>query len=59
VVQVELVVVTSITAVARKIIILDFSKTTGVQLIGLAIAIFALAFSYWLLRRTHANHSPH
>jgi uncharacterized membrane protein (DUF373 family) len=59
VVQVELVVVTSITAVARKIIILDFAKTTGVQLIGLAIAIFALAFSYWLLRRTHANHGSH
>jgi uncharacterized membrane protein (DUF373 family) len=59
VVQVELVVVTSITAVARKIIILDFEKTTGVQLIGLAIAIFALAFSYWLLRRTHADQGRH
>jgi uncharacterized membrane protein (DUF373 family) len=59
VVQVELVVVTSITAVARKIIILDFAKTTGVQLIGLAVAIFALAFSYWLLRRTHTGQGRH
>ncbi len=50
VVQVELVVVTSITAVARKIIILDFEKTTGTQVIGLAIAIFALAVSYWIIR---------
>jgi uncharacterized membrane protein (DUF373 family) len=50
VVQVELVIVTSITAVARKIIILDFSKTTGVDLIGLALATFALSISYWIVR---------
>jgi uncharacterized membrane protein (DUF373 family) len=59
VVQVELVVVTSITAVARKIIILDFDKTTGTQMIGLAIAIFALAVSYWIIRRTSPNNSTH
>lgn len=51
VVQVELVVVTSIIAVARKIILLDFEKTSGIELIGLAIAIFALAISYWIIRR--------
>ncbi len=59
VVQVELVVVTSITAVARKIIILDFDKTTGTQMIGLAIAIFSLAVSYWIIRRTSPNNSTH
>jgi len=53
VVQVELVIVTSITAVARKIIILDFEKTSGTDLIGLAIAIFSLAISYWIIRRTN------
>lgn len=50
VVQVELVIVTSITAVARKIIILDFAKTTGIDLIGLALAVFALSISYWIIR---------
>lgn len=50
VIQVELVVVTSIIAVSRKIIILDFEKTTGLDIIGLAAAIFALSFSYWLIR---------
>jgi uncharacterized membrane protein (DUF373 family) len=59
VVQVELVVVTSITAVARKIIILDFDKTTGTQMIGLAIAIFALAISYWIIRRNSPEKSNH
>lgn len=53
VVQVELVIVTSIIAVARKIIILDFDKTSGTDLIGLAIAIFSLAISYWIIRRTN------
>ncbi|HEY9872540.1 MAG TPA: phosphate-starvation-inducible PsiE family protein [Candidatus Obscuribacterales bacterium] len=57
VIQVELVIVTSLIAVARKIIILDFDKVDGVELIGLAIAIFSLAISYWLIR--HMNSKPH
>lgn len=55
VVQVELVIVTSLTAVARKIIIFDFSKATGNDLIGLAIAIFALSISYWIVRTINAE----
>ncbi len=55
VVQVELVIVTSLTAVARKIIIFDFSKATGNDLIGLAIAIFSLSISYWIVRTINAD----
>lgn len=51
VVQVELVIVTSLTAVARKIIIFDFTKVGGFELIGLGIAVFALSISYWIVRR--------
>ncbi len=54
VVQVELVIVTSLTAVARKIIILDLEKVTGLSLIGLAIAILALSISYWIVRNIHS-----
>lgn len=53
VVLVELVIVTSLVAVARKIIILDLTKYTGFEIIGLAIAILALSISYWIVRRTH------
>jgi uncharacterized membrane protein (DUF373 family) len=53
VVQVELVIATALTAVGRKIIILDLEKISGVSLIGLAVAIFALAISYWIVRTTH------
>ena len=54
VVQVELVIVTSLVAVARKIIIFDFSKykeAAGENLLGLGMAIFALSISYWIVRR--------
>lgn len=58
VLQVELVIVTSLIAVARKIIILDFEKTSGIDLIGLAIAIFALSISYWIVRSNNTT-APH
>ncbi|MEO0539818.1 MAG: phosphate-starvation-inducible PsiE family protein [Cyanobacteria bacterium P01_A01_bin.105] len=57
VVQVELVIVTSLTAVARKIIILDLDKITGVQLLGLSFSIFALSISYWIVRNLHRTRS--
>ena len=53
VVQVELVIATALTAVGRKLIILDLTKVSGVTLIGLAIAIFSLAISYWIVRTSH------
>lgn len=59
VVQVELVIVTSLIAVARKIIIFDFSKATSLDLIGLAFAIFALSISYWLIRRMNTKSSKY
>ena len=57
VVQVELVFITALIAGARKIIILDLTKVSGGQLLGLAGAIFSLAFSYWLIRQV--NVKPH
>ena len=50
VVQVELVIVTSLTAVARKIIILDLKEVSGTSLIGLAIAILSLSISYLIVK---------
>lgn len=57
VVQVELVIVTSLTAVARKIIILDLKEVSGVSLIGLAIAILSLSISYFIVKSVHADRS--
>ncbi len=49
--QVELVISTSLVAVARKIIIFDLQKYSANELIALAVAILALSISYWLIRR--------
>lgn len=58
VVQVELVIVTSLIAVARKIIILDLQKVTGTEIIGLSVAILSLSISYFIIRCTNPK-EPH
>src|SRR6478672_7290834 len=56
VIQVELVIVTSLIAVARKIIILDLEKTPGLEVIGLAVAIFSLSTAFSsLVRYNNSN----
>ncbi|MDX2271234.1 MAG: phosphate-starvation-inducible PsiE family protein [Cyanobacteriota bacterium] len=51
-IQIKLVIVTSLIAVARKIILLDFEKVSGVDLIGLGLSIAALSLSYWIVHTT-------
>lgn len=48
VIQLELVIITALTAVARKIVIFD-SKSEG-DITGLAIAVLSLSISYWIVR---------
>jgi uncharacterized membrane protein (DUF373 family) len=55
VIHAELVIATSLIAVARKIIILDLEKYDGIQIVGLGIAIFALAISYWIVKKMNVK----
>jgi uncharacterized membrane protein (DUF373 family) len=55
IVQLELVLITALIAVARKIIIFDPAKYEKVDLIALGIACLCLAVSYWLVRHTNNN----
>lgn len=57
VVQVELVIVTSLIAVARKIIIFDFTKNNNLDLLALGAAILALSVSYLLIKRMNQSKS--
>ncbi|MGH7999512.1 MAG: phosphate-starvation-inducible PsiE family protein [Brasilonema sp.] len=57
VLQAELVIVTSLIAVARKIILLDLEKVSGTEIIGLAIAIFTLSVSYFIIRVSNKQNS--
>lgn len=59
IIQIELVIITSLIAVARKIIILDFEKISDSELLALAATIFALSICYWLVRRTNAKYPRH
>ncbi len=52
VLQVELVIVTSLIAVARKFIILELKGNEGMEIIGLGIAILSLSISYLII---HSN----
>jgi uncharacterized membrane protein (DUF373 family) len=52
VVQIELVLITAMTAVARKVIVLPPGAETKPQLLaGLGVAVLALAAAYWLVCR--------
>ncbi|BAY85736.1 hypothetical protein NIES267_52370 [Calothrix parasitica NIES-267] len=53
VIHVELVIATSLIAVARKIIILDLKNTEGLKVIGLGVAVLSLSISYWIIRSNH------
>lgn len=59
VVQIELVLVTALTAVARKVIVMPpgMQKSPG-ELIGLGVAVLALAVAYWLVRQSHVRPHP-
>jgi uncharacterized membrane protein (DUF373 family) len=51
--QIELVIVTSLIAVSRKIIILDLEKKDSNDLIALALAVFSLSVSYFVIRQAN------
>ncbi len=55
IVQVELVVVTAIIAIARKIIIFNPKEYEKIDLIALGFACVALSLSYWLIRKLNQD----
>ena len=50
IVHVELVIVTALIAVSRKIIIFDFSKQNSQDMVAIGAGILALSASYWLIK---------
>lgn len=54
VVQIELVLITAMTAVARKVIVLPPGAESKPQLLaGLGVAVLALAAAYWLVKASN------
>jgi uncharacterized membrane protein (DUF373 family) len=54
-INVETVVIVSIIAIARKVIVLDVHELDGSIIIGLAAIIAALTGGYFLLRKSHTR----
>ncbi|EIC22458.1 phosphate-starvation-inducible PsiE family protein [Thiorhodovibrio frisius] len=48
---VKLVIATALMAIARKIIVLDMSQYSALDLIGMAAVVIALGATYWLVSR--------
>ena len=53
VIKFEVVIVIAITAISRKIILLDYDTTGDLHLIGLGVLVFSLAAGYYLVRRAN------
>lgn len=51
VVHVEVVMLVAIIAIARKVIVLDYDKYSGLEFIGIGLLIIALAIGYFFIRR--------
>lgn len=55
VIHVRIVVATALMAIARKVIILDFSEVSWEYVFGIAAVVFAMSVAYWLSGRTDAE----
>lgn len=53
VLQAEIILIVALTAIARKVIVLDYSITEPLALIGIASLVVALAGSYFLIKRVN------
>jgi uncharacterized membrane protein (DUF373 family) len=58
VVQIELVLLTAMTAVARKVIVLPHDSDQPALLVGLGLAVLALAGAFWLVRTINLKQPP-
>jgi uncharacterized membrane protein (DUF373 family) len=51
VVHVEVVMLVALIAIARKVIILDYEKYSGIMIMGIGVLIVALSVGYYFIRR--------
>ena len=59
VVHVEVVMLVALIAIARKVIILDYDKYTGLEVMGIGVLIVALAVGYYFIRRGIYRYHDH
>lgn len=52
IIHVEIVLLVAIIAVARKVIVMDFDKYSGIEIIGIGFIIVAMAGGYFLIKKS-------
>ena len=52
VIHVEVVMLVALIAVARKVIVMDYSELTGTEILGIAAIVLALSAGYYLIKLT-------
>jgi uncharacterized membrane protein (DUF373 family) len=57
-IHVEIVVLLAIIAIARKVILLDPSQTSGEELIGIGVVILGLSGAYYMIRKAGFTIGP-
>lgn len=55
--HVQLVVATALTAIARKVIVLDYSMTPASVMFAIAAIVLAVGACYWITNRSKEAHS--
>lgn len=50
-IQAEFILLVALTAIARKVIVLDYSKVDHILILGIAAIILALSLGYYLIKR--------
>ena len=58
VIEVELVLATALMAIARKVIVLDFSKLEPEYIWSTAAVVLAMGLTYWLVGRSKRSAQP-
>ena len=51
IIHVEIVLLVAIIAVARKVIVMDFEKYSGIEIIGIGFIVVALAGGYYMIKK--------
>lgn len=55
VMPIKLVIATALMAIARKVVVFDFSQVSPLYIFATASVVFALGFTYWLISHRHST----
>ena len=58
VLQAEIMLIVALTAIARKVIVMDYQKYEPLTILGIAALALSLAVSYYMIKRVNKGNKP-